>query len=317
METKGTISIEGFNLGFSMEGEGILERTQSDAGRTRDVFQASRLLDQGRIRVMNQIPVGVQKILHAYFEWFERELPNLLEAFHVYGSISIGAFQEGASDIDFIAVIKRKWTEEESIRIKKLHKSIHRAFPSASLDGFYITKESMEGLKQKAQPCFSFRDGNYQGEEVFHQHSIDAYQLVTYGITVKGSDPRTYGLSIDWELLHQFLRGNLDSYWVNWVRRCERFPSLHFVGMYMSPKMIEWGVLGISRLFYSFREKDIASKLGAGEYACSHAPEKWNTILKEAMRVRRGESTSYYTSPITRRNDALGYMKEMIQICKN
>lgn len=67
---------------------------------------------------MNQIPVGVQEILHAYFEWFERELPNLLEAFYVYGSISIGAFQEGASDIDFIALIKRKWTEEESIRIK-------------------------------------------------------------------------------------------------------------------------------------------------------------------------------------------------------
>lgn len=265
---------------------------------------------------MNQIPVGVQEILRAYMEWFERELPNLLEAFYVYGSISIGAFQEGASDIDFIAVTKRKWTEEEWIQLKRLHKGFHRAFPTASLDGFYITKESMENVHQTAQPRFSFRDGNYCGEEVFYQHSIDAYQLVTYGITVKGNDPRTYGLSIDWERLHQNLQANLDSYWEKWIRRCETFPSTHYVGMYLSPKMIEWGVLGISRLYYSFREKDIASKLGAGEYACRHAPEKWNTILKEAMRVRRGESTSYYISPLKRRNDALGYMKEIREICK-
>jgi hypothetical protein len=77
--------------------------------------------------------------------------------------------------------------------------------------------------------------------------------------------------------------------------------------------MIEWGVLGVTRLFYTFKEKDMTSKLGAGEYALQTVPEKWHKIINEAMRPRKNNTKSYYKCIFERRNDALAYMDYVIE----
>jgi hypothetical protein len=77
--------------------------------------------------------------------------------------------------------------------------------------------------------------------------------------------------------------------------------------------MIEWGVLGVSRLYYTFKEKDMTSKVGAGEYALKNVPQEWHKIINESMRLRKGNKKSYYNSIVKRRNDALKYIDYIIQ----
>lgn len=60
-------------------------------------------------------------------------------------------------------------------------------------------------------------------------------------------------------------------------------------------------------------EWDIASKYQAGEYALKKVPTSFERIIKEALRIRKGEDRkSYYRSPFRRRKDMLLFMRYMI-----
>ncbi|MGD8189340.1 aminoglycoside adenylyltransferase domain-containing protein [Brevibacillus ginsengisoli] len=264
--------------------------------------------------INSRLPDQVKDILDVYFNRFQSNFPDLLEAFHLYGSVSLGAFIEGLSDIDFVAVVQRNLSEADLAILKQIHREIQRKYPRTSLDGIYITKEAIEGLNiEAARSCLYFNDGKFRGVKEFHQNSIDAYQLKNFGIPIIGMEPQKYNFLIDWDLLIHHMWNNLNTYWVHWKNKCEGPLSIQYVGLYLSPHMIEWGVLGVSRLFYSFKENGITSKVGAGEYALQNVPERWHKIIHESMRLRKGMSKSYYSSIFDRRNDALAYMEYLIQ----
>lgn len=108
------------------------------------------------------------------------------------------------------------------------------------------------------------------------------------------------------------MKDNLNTYWLNWIISSSKLFSTKGLMSAISLKTIEWGVLGITRQYYSFIEKDITSKTGAGEYALKRVPEKFNKILNEAMRLRKGITKSYYKSIFKRRKDMLQYMNYII-----
>lgn len=266
---------------------------------------------------MKKNPKEIQKVLHTYFDYMELKLPNLLEAYYLYGSISIGAFNDGFSDIDFIAVINRELTENELTTLKEIHKDLHRRYKKIILDGFYFTSEKMALLKNGSIPSMRFNDGKFLGYTKFDKNSIDAYQLKEYGITIKGQKIEEDSYTVDWDILTSNMRNNLNTYWLHWLRDSKKFPSSKYFGLIVSLHSIEWGVLGVSRLYYSFKEKDITSKIGAGEYTLNDVPHKWHKIIHESMRLRNGNKKSLYKSVFKRRQDALDYMEFMIQKCNN
>ncbi|ATP41310.1 hypothetical protein CSE16_15285 [Solibacillus sp. R5-41] len=259
----------------------------------------------------------IQKVLQSYFDYIELKLPNLIEAYYLYGSISLGAFNDGFSDIDFIAVINRELTEKELTTLKEIHKELHSKYKKIILDGFYITNKDMESLHNGSIPSMRFNDGKFLGYTMFDKNSIDAYQLKKYGITIIGQKIEEDSYTIDWNILTSNMRNNLNTYWLGWWRACKKFPSSNYIGLLFSLNMVEWGVLGVSRLYYSFKEKDITSKVGAGEYALKEVPQKWHKIIHESMRLRNGNKKSLYKSVFKRRKDALDYMEFMIHKCNN
>ncbi|HYE83056.1 MAG TPA: aminoglycoside adenylyltransferase domain-containing protein [Clostridia bacterium] len=262
---------------------------------------------------MSRIPDKVNELLKEYFDMLEPKLPDYLEAFYIYGSVSLGAFDFGYSDIDFIAVVKNKVTEEDMTLLKQIHGEMHRRFPKTDLMGMYVMGSDLEAHSVQEETCPCFINGKFHGFVRFDRNSIDAYQLKKYGIVVFGWEIEKYGYNVDWDVLMNNMRNNLNTYWLKWKTGCEKFPSLHYLAMFFSLKAIEWGVLGVTRLYYTFREKDITSKVGAGEYALRAVPERWHRIINESMRLRKGIKGTLYKSVIERRNDALGYINFIIQ----
>ncbi|MDZ4907347.1 aminoglycoside adenylyltransferase domain-containing protein, partial [Clostridium perfringens] len=128
-----------------------------------------------------------------------------------------------------------------------------------------------------------FNDGKFQGFKSFDRNSIDAYQLKKYGITIKGQVIRDFNYEVNFDILIDEMRNNLNTYWINWINDCRKLTSMKYIGLFVSLNMIEWGVLGISRLYYTFKERDITSKIGAGEYALQNVPERWHKIINESM----------------------------------
>lgn len=262
---------------------------------------------------MDTIPETIHKVLEQYFLLLEMKLPNFLEAYYLYGSTSLGEFYDGFSDIDFIALVKRKVTATDMRILKEIHRDMQRRFPKAILDGMYVMKDDLESLNNGEASCPRFNDGKFQGFRTFDQNSIDAYQLKKYGIAMKGPGAEYFTYAVNWDILMNNMRDNLNTYWQNWVNDCKKFWSIKYIGLFTSLGMIEWGVLGVSRLYYTFREKDITSKIRAGEYALKIVPQRWHKIIYESMRLRKGNKKSYYKSIFERRKDALGYIEFMTQ----
>ena len=262
---------------------------------------------------MNAIPEKINIILKEYFELLDAKLPDLLEAYYIYGSISLGAFDYGFSDIDFIAVVNRKINDVDIAVLKEIHKNIKRKFPKTDLMGYYVTKDDFRLQHINEKSCPFFVDGIFKGLEKFEKNSIDAYQLKKYGIAIKGPETSSFDYSVDWDILIYNMRENINTYWLNWRNSLEKFPSTRYLGSFVNLKMIEWGVLGVSRLYYTFKESEMTSKVGAGEYALKTVPKRWHKIINESMRLRRNNKKSYYKSIFERRKDTLDYIQFIIQ----
>jgi len=71
--------------------------------------------------------------------------------------------------------------------------------------------------------------------------------------------------------------------------------------------------LGVSRQYYTFKERDIVSKIEAGKYALQNVSQRWHKIIKESISFREGNKKSHYSSIFERRNDVLGYIDHIIQ----
>ncbi|MEQ2527666.1 hypothetical protein WMO40_13225 [Bacillaceae bacterium CLA-AA-H227] len=112
----------------------------------------------------------------------ELSLPNFLEAYYIYGSVSFGAFDFSKSDIDFIIVTKRKANETDINISKKIHSDLHRKFNKTILDGIYLLKHDIESLNKGEIPCLRFNDGEFKGIKTFDRNSVDAFGLKKWGI---------------------------------------------------------------------------------------------------------------------------------------
>lgn len=262
---------------------------------------------------MGNIPEKAKEIIKEHISRIETDLPNFLEGYYIYGSASLGAFDYGTSDIDFIAVVKRKATEEDINVLKKVHEDMYKRHKKTILDGMYVRKDDLGPVKKSEDTCLRFNDGKFYGYKKFDKNSIDAYQLKKYGVPMKGQGMELLDYTVDWNILIHNMRDNINTYWVNWMNSCKKLSSIRFIGSFLSLKLIEWGVLGVTRLYYTFRENDMTSKMGAGEYALKLVPEKWHRIINESMRLRKGIKGSYYKSIVERRRDALAYMEHIIQ----
>jgi hypothetical protein len=227
----------------------------------------------------------------------------------------LGAFQKGFSDIDFIVLINQHPTDDELQRLKDIHKDMQRKFSGTILDGYYLVKEEMEAENQRVISSHYFSGGKFKGKRSFSKDSIDAFQLKKYGITIKGLPAEDINYFVDMDTLLTEQIKNVNTYWQNWLDSCKRFPSINYFGSFVSIRSIEWGVLGVTRLFYTIREKDMTSKVGAGEYAHVTVPGQWHKIIEEAIRWRKGEKKSLYRSARKRRADALAYMEYVIGEC--
>ncbi|MFT4413810.1 aminoglycoside adenylyltransferase domain-containing protein [Fredinandcohnia humi] len=261
---------------------------------------------------MNKIPIKINNVLNEYFALLDSNLPDLLDSFYLYGSISIGAYEEGTSDIDFFAVLNRSLSSEELSTLQKIHSEMGKAFPRPILDGWYATKSDNQVFNQDDNPFLRFNEGRFLGVSRFNVNSVDAFQLSKYGITVRGPSIKHLGLEVDMEILMKNMVENLNTYWLNWLKNCRKFLSVTYIGTFVSLETIEWGVLGVSRLYYTLQEKDITSKIGAGEYALRNVPSKWHEIINESMRQRTENTKSYYSSIFKRRKDFIEYIDFMI-----
>lgn len=259
------------------------------------------------------IPKLVAEICDRYCRELLAEFSSVVIGVYLHGSVALGDFQQGSSDIDFVTVVKRVLTEDDRRILERVHASLAKSYPRTQMEGVYLLPEQLGRSLGEIPPVPGYHDGRLTMGH-FSINPVTWYELKTLGITVYGHALARLEFNGYIEQLRSYSMENINSYWRRWVDSYSRPRFRYAVHALFCREPVAWGVLGVTRLYHVIAECSVVSKSGAGEYALEHLPQ-WRPIVTEALQVRKGIARSRYRNAFTRRRDLIQYMNFIIDEC--
>lgn len=265
---------------------------------------------------MVNIQPEIESILNRYIELIGEYKQDWLKGLYLYGSIALGDYSLSLSDIDFIAITRERLNADEIRQMAIIHAEVRRFAPKPNMNGIYLTWEDMGKLPHEIASFPYYCDGKMNRAGYFELNRVTWYEMKHHGIAIVGPPISELDIPLDMNLFMSDMHENLNTYWANWIQRSTPLLSIHSY-LLLNRAQVAWGVLGVTRQWYTFRERAIMSKAGAGEYALSIVPERWHKILQESINERRGIGESLYASKWERKRDALAYMTYLLNECNH
>jgi hypothetical protein len=282
---------------------------------------------------------AVEAVVGLYLDAVDREAPRLVEGLYLTGSIALGEFRPGTSDIDFLAILAHHPDRRATAALHRAHVQVRRRYRRPFFDGRYITWAEL------ARDPAHAASGPYSYQGRFHPRARTACDPVTWhtvarhGVSCRGPEPANLIIWTDHDTLLSWTLENFNTYWQPLLRRASSVPDPWSVTAFTSYGAV-WMVLGPSRLHYTLATGQIASKEEAGCYAIQVFPERWHRALNEALRIRRADRArpsmasafseiiddlrlrrspnggSLYRTPVSRRRDVLAFADMVIADAK-
>lgn len=252
---------------------------------------------------MTERAPSITAVTGRLIELLDAHLPGRLVAFYLTGSIALGDYWEGRSDIDFIAVLAGA---HDAAVLGAVHAGLAGQYPHVDCDGIYL--RSGELSQPPGGVGIEGRGGRVNSHSAAERHPAAWLILADAGIALRGRAPDHRWIAADRAAAIDYSRRNLDSYWRPWleIRRRLLSPAL------LRGDGVTWGCLGIARLHATIATGRVPSKSAAGEHALAAFPGHAR-ILEESLRLRREPArASLYRSPLTRRRDAIAFMADVL-----
>jgi hypothetical protein len=246
-----------------------------------------------------------------YLNAVDERAPGLVEGFYLEGSAALGDFQPHTSDIDFVAVTATRPDATALAALAEVHDRL-RDRRKPFLDGVYVTWDDLPRGGTDARRRPRSHEGRLAAEGS-PPNPITWHTLARYGVPLRGPQPAELEIWTDPELLASWTTGNLDTYWRRRLDRSARLATLRGLAS-LSDFETAWTVTGVTRLHYTLATGNITSKQGACHYALGTFAPQWHRIVREALRLRRGERGSvYHNNRFTRRADLRAYAAMVIE----
>lgn len=256
------------------------------------------------------LPATVKSCLDRYQNLLGQRVPQLVAALYVHGSIALDAFDEGISDIDFIAVLNRVAGDDEISVLTQVHRVLAAEFPRSPLEGSYLQWHHLGHSAQEigSYPCY--HDGRFYPSAHHDINPVTWWMLKNRAVFIFGPAPATLGFKADWSDVRAYMLLNLNTYWAAFTKRPIRLAYL------LSDEGVQWAVLGICRLLYGLQARSMISKRLAGEYALTKVPERWHALIHEALDLRAGIKAPHYRSRLVRASTSVAFLKYVIAYCQ-
>ncbi|WP_176560334.1 aminoglycoside adenylyltransferase domain-containing protein [Brevibacillus dissolubilis] len=189
---------------------------------------------------------------------FTHQLHNLFGAnllgFYLYGSVSLGAYEEGISDIDFLAVLAQEMTPLQLIKLRRAYQTAcEKDALAKTFEGNFILQNKL--FLDNTVPCPQVYDGAFHVAAPRDWNAVTLYNLYHHGLSVKGPSPKSLLTPVTERDLIKTMLGNL-------LYLEQRMP-------YYAQHSLEYqvfGVLTLCRILYTVETGKITSKRQAAEY---------------------------------------------------
>ena len=257
----------------------------------------------------SKIPKPVQPLLVAYVTFLEKEVPGLVTGLYLHGSLALDAFDARHSDVDYIAVVSRRCTAHDVERLTALHQMLAQSYPRPLFEGSYLQWSDLGQCEEAIEPFPFVHDGILHQSGHFEVNPVTWWLLKHRGLALAGPAPKELNFTVEPHTLLAWMQQNLNTYWVQFIRNPARMAWL------FTDYGVQWAVLGVLRQYYTFQEQDIISKIGAGDYALQHLPQRWRRLIQEAINLRTQTDGSLYKFRVQRAAEAVLFLHYVIQEC--
>ncbi|BCJ51761.1 hypothetical protein Asp14428_32360 [Actinoplanes sp. NBRC 14428] len=239
----------------------------------------------------------------AYLTLADRYEPGLVEGLYLQGSLALGDYRPGVSDIDFVAVTSRT---PDPRALEALHAALRRTHGEVFFDGLYLPEDALRRDPEVVPDGPAVREWRVEAVSRFERHLVTWHVLDQGGIAVRGPAVAELCVYTDWPMLAAATRENLAGYWTSWRNRA----VLGLTGT--GDWTVAWGVLGVTRLRHTLAAGRVTSKTEAAGYALETYDERWHRIVREALRIRTGEGEPLYRNPVHRHLDLIRFLTHVL-----
>ncbi|MFC3747219.1 aminoglycoside adenylyltransferase domain-containing protein [Paenibacillus sp. GCM10012306] len=259
------------------------------------------------------IPQIVEKSMNALCSSLVTNNSNI-DSVYIYGSVALGDFIEGSSDIDFIAILREPPTMSDIQSISAAHEELENMFPQTDIMGAYLPGSELGKPQCEISSLLTYYNKqvhtNGFGSDI---NPITWWILKNHGIRVYGST-QSLNYEVDIKTLITYVIENLNTYWAGWINRLENPLNLNNSSDPESvtkqlDETVEWCTLGMLRQLYTLKEHDIKSKVEAGYYGITIIPQRWHELIYEAINIKRLLSQRYYDSNEKRLTDLVALLR--------
>jgi predicted nucleotidyltransferase len=226
-------------------------------------------------------PESVRNMVNNILAFYRQVLGENLIGFYLHGSLVMGCFNPGSSDIDFLAVVHRKLTRLEKKTIIDYLLSIDNSSSAASPEMSIVTQDSLDNLDYPSpfelHYSNSWRDRYLSGKVDWEEPRYDA-DLAMHFLAIRRRGICLYGKPIK-AIFPEVPRDtciaslNNDLNWIN--ERIESLPATYIV-------------LNPCRALAFLRAGTFMSKKEGGEWALFHLPPKFSTLVNRALAAYSG-----------------------------
>jgi hypothetical protein len=269
------------------------------------------------------VPATVARTVGRYLDDVDRLLPGAVTGFYVVGSVALGAYRDGRSDVDFVAVVDEDLGPAGLRRLRVVHvrsgartASVavrHRRSPlTGTCNGVFVRRADLGKPVGEIAPVAAHTGTTFTTGPVGSDVSPVAWKVLgERGIATRGPDPSSLPLDAQPERLRSWNRDNLESYWRPWALAVQRSPGARFR---LRPRWsTTWGALGPPRLHHTIATGHVISKEQAGEYAFDVFPPRWHPLIADALAYRRGEPSRLRLALRDRARHTAEFVLEVIE----
>ncbi len=221
----------------------------------------------------------VNAVLRLLLEEVRGILGPELAGIYLYGSLSLGDFEPGSSDIDFLVVTERELPDEMLHALGAMHARIAASGLkwAGKLEGSYIPRAALRRYDpaNNRHPTIG-ADWPFSIREHGCHWVIERYIVREHGVVVYGSPPQTLIDPVSSDDLSAAARQALDDYWrptlagpePEWLRTRE----------YQA-----FAILTMCRALYTLAHGEVVSKPAAATWAQAILPPPWPALIAKAL----------------------------------
>ncbi|MEC0092038.1 nucleotidyltransferase domain-containing protein [Paenibacillus macquariensis] len=259
------------------------------------------------------LPQVVERIMNKLCHSLGVNNSNIVSVY-IYGSVALGDYIEGSSDIDFIAILRDPPNKSDIQTISKAHNEVENEFPQADIMGAYLFVNDLGKPESEISSLVTYYNKqvhtNGYGADI---NPITWWILKNHGIKVYGTE-QSLNYEVEIKPLVGYVIENLNTYWVSMIDRLEKqLTSINLEDQESIVKQldqaVEWCTLGMLRQLYTIKEHNIKSKVEAGYYGITTIPQQWHGLIYEAISIKRLLPDRYYYSNEQRLTDLVSLLR--------